>query len=211
MALADLDKPIVVIAPDYLADDHYRSSLKIAGEEDTLEHCSTLFGHKFSSIQELESFLHEFPDAGSLVSCMVDPSRMLFDTDWSGPLAEQFERYEKESASQLGPEPPASFVLQQMILGRMMTINDAVFRSARFGGSPLIDAPTSWQYLLWKYEYNGNVAPPDADGRDLLIAKAMSLSGSEHGMLSGVPPAALMEFRREGALEETRKVIQNGI
>ena len=48
-------------------------------------------------------------------------------------------------------------------------------------------------------------------GADLLIAKAISLSGAEHGMLSGVPPDALIELRREGALEEVRKVIQKGM
>jgi hypothetical protein len=212
IALADVETPIVVIAPDYLADDHYRASLTVAGQEDTLEHCSKLFGRQFSSMQDLDTFLRRFSDVKSMVSSMVDPGRMLFDTDWSGPLEEQFERHEKENASQLGPQPPSvSFVLQQLILGRMMTINDAVFRSARFGGSPLVDAPTSWQYLLWKYEYNGNVSPPEADGRDLLIAKAMSLSGSEHGMLSDIPPDALIELRREGALEEVRKAIQKGM
>jgi hypothetical protein len=209
IALADVETPIVVIAPDYLADDHYRASLTVASQEDTLEHCSRIFGRAFSSMQDLDIFLRGFSDVKSVVSSMVDPGRMLFDTDWSGPLDEQFERYEKENAPQLGPQPPSvSFVLQQLILGRMMTINDAVFRSARLGGSPLVDAPTSWQYLLWKYEYNGNVSPPETD---LLIAKAMSLSGSQHGMLSGVPPAALVELRREGALKDVRKIIQTSI
>lgn len=211
LALADVHSPIVVIAPDYLADDSYRRNLMVAGEADTLEHCSRLFGRNFASTQELQAFLQQFPSIDSMISSVTDPTRLLFDVGWEGPLADQFARYKKDYVSQFGPEPPASRVLEYLILGRMMAANDAVFRSARFGGSPLIDAPTSWQYLLWKYEYNGNVFPPDAAGRDLLIAKAISLSGSEHGMLNDVPPDALIEFRREGALEEVRKVIQKGM
>jgi hypothetical protein len=183
----------------------------VAGEADTLEHCSKLFGHNFESIEDLQAFLQQFPDASSMIARMTDPSRVLFDVEWTEPLAEQFARYDKDFASQFGRSFPPSRILEQMILGRMMTASDALFRSTRFGGSPLIDAPTSWQYLLWNYEYNGNVSPRASDGRDLLVAKAISLSGTEHGMLSGIPPDALIELRREGALEEVRKVIQRGI
>jgi len=187
LTLADLETPIVVIAPDYLAEDSYRASLMVAGEADTLEHCSKLFGRNFDSTQDLQAFLRQFHDASSMVARMTDPSRMVFDVDWTEPLAEQFARYDKDSVSKFGRSFPPSCILDQMILGRMMTANDAVFRSARFGGSPLIDAPTSWQYLLWNYEYNGNIVPPNTETRDLLINKSLSLSGSDHGMLSGLP------------------------
>lgn len=211
LALAELDPPIVVIAPDYLADSNYRASLMVAGEADTLEHCSKLFGRDFDSIQDLQVFLQQFPDSSSMISSMTDPSRMVFDVEWKEPLAEQFARYDKDFVSQFGQSFPPSRILEQMILGRMMTANDALFRSSRFGGSPLIDAPTSWQYLLWNYEYNGNVSPADTDARDLLITKSLSLSGSDHGMLSGVSPDVLITLRREGALKDMRKIIQTGI
>jgi hypothetical protein len=48
-------------------------------------------------------------------------------------------------------KPPASRILEYLILRRMTVTNDAVFQRA-------------------KYEYNGNVSPREADGRDLLSA-----------------------------------------
>ncbi len=212
LALANLETPIVVIAPDYLADLSYSSSLKVAGEADTTEHCSKLFGRDFNSIRDLRVFLDQFPDSTSMVASMVDPARNIsLDVQWTGPLVDQFARYEKDCISQFGKSQAPSHVLEQMILGRMMATSDVAFRSARFGGSPLIDAPTSWQYLLWSYEYNGNIPQPNSDVRDLLITKSLSLSGSEHGMLSGIPPDALVELRREGALTDVRNTIRSGI
>jgi hypothetical protein len=137
---------------------------------------------------------------------------MLFDTEWSGTLFEQFGRYEKDFPEQFGSSPDARLVLEQMLLGRMMQINDAVFRGSRYGGTPLIDAPTSWRYLQWKYEYQGNAIPEESDvHRDLLIAKTMALEGDEHRMLSGIPPEALIELRRNGASLELREMIRRGI
>jgi hypothetical protein len=53
-------------------------------------------------------------------------------------------------------------------------------------GSPLIDAPTSWQHLQWKYEYDGDDAISSADKRNILISKAL-----DSRMLDGVPPDTL--------------------
>lgn len=212
LGLADLDVPIVVIAPDYLADNSYRSRLHVAAEADLLEHCSRMFGRSFSEIEELREFLKECPDADELVSRLADPTRMLFDTECSEPLADQFRTYKKESVSQFGLPLGDTAILEHMLLGRMMQINDAVFRGVRYGGTPLIDAPTSWKYLLWKYEYDGKVrGPNDAQQRDLLIAQTMALEGGAHGMLSGMPPEALIELRRNRASVELREIIRRGI
>jgi hypothetical protein len=93
------------------------------------------------------------------------------------------------------------------LLGRMVQTNDAIFQSSMHGGTPLIDAPTSWKYLQWKYEYDaqGQSAPPD-DKRDVLISKAL-----ESRMLSGVPPKTLIELRRNGAAAQLREILRKGI
>jgi hypothetical protein len=211
LALAETDVPIVVITPDYLADADYRSALQIAAEEDTLEHYSLMFGTKFSSRDQFVEFLRPLSDYELLVSKIVDPSRMLFDTEWSGTLLEQFKRYAEEFPGQFGAVADARMVLEQMLLGRMMQTNDAVFRGFRYGGTPLIDAPTSWRYLQWKYEYQGSLVEACESQRDVLIAKVMSLEGVQHNMLSGIPSDALIELRKNGASADLREIIRKGI
>jgi hypothetical protein len=151
-----------------------------------------------------------------VISRLADPSRMLFDTEWSGTPLQQLERYERETAKNLVAEVDLSRdprqVLEMMIFGRMMQTNDAVFRGERYGGTPLIDAPTSWQYLLWKYDESGKTSPESSQmQRDFVIANTMALEGKEHGMLSGIPPEALIELRRNGASNELRAMLCKGI
>jgi hypothetical protein len=136
---------------------------------------------------------------------------MLFDTEWSGTLLEQFKRYAAEFPGQFGSIADPRLVLEQMLLGRMMQINDAVFRGSRYGGTPLIDAPTSWRYLQWKYEYQGSVLGARAARRDLLIAKAISLEGSSHSMLAGIPSDTLVQLRKNGASAGLREIMRKGI
>jgi len=211
LALAEVDVPIVVIAPDFLADSNYRSTLQIAAEEDTLEHYSRMFGTEFSSREQFGEFLRPLSKYEALVSRITDTSRMLFDTEWSGTLLEQFKRYAEEFPGQFGSVADPRLVLEQMLLGRMMQTNDAVFRGYRYGGTPLIDAPTSWRYLQWKYEYQGKPFENGSAQRDLLIAKTMSLEGSQHNMLAGVPSDALVQLRRNGASADLREIIRDGI
>ena len=211
LALAEVDVPIVVITPDHLADSSYRSTLQIAAEEDTLEHYSRMFSTEFSSREQFGEFLRPLSTYEALVSRITDPNRMLFDTEWSGTLLEQFKRYAEEFPGQFGSIADPRLVLEEMLLGRMMQINDAVFRGFRYGGTPLIDAPTSWRYLQWKYEYQGNPLDARDARRDLLIAKTMSLEGSHHNMLAGLPSDTLVQLRKNGASANLREIIRKGI
>jgi hypothetical protein len=97
LALADLTPPIVVIGPDDFAlENAYRVALQVAAEADTLAHASRMFDRGFSTVQEFVDFLKQFSDAEQLVSGLSDQSRLLFNSQWSGPLVEQIGRYAKE-------------------------------------------------------------------------------------------------------------------
>jgi len=153
LALADVDPPIVVVVPDPMfTEPSYRSALQVTSDGDVVKHVSAMFGRKFSSIEQLQEFLRQLPSANELAARLTDPRRFLFDSDWSGPPSEQFARYVRDTASRIPGAVGASVaeVSYRSFLGRMMQTNDLLFRSARYTGTPLIDAPTSWQYLLWK-------------------------------------------------------------
>jgi hypothetical protein len=65
-------------------------------------------------------------------------------------------------------------------------------------------------YLQWTYEYDHSAKQSEVV--HALISKAVESEGSkEFGLLSGLPPEALIQLRQEGALTELRDVIRNGI
>jgi hypothetical protein len=88
----------------------------------------------------------------------------------------------------------------------MMMANDTLLRSSWCGGSPLIDAPVSWKYLQWKYEYDAIMGHEVERKSDVLISKALGSS-----LLSGLPPETMIELRRNGAATELRALIGKGI
>lgn len=212
LALAPLDVPIVVFAPDYLSDKTYRSVLESAAEADMLQHCSTIFGAHFASQAELDAFLKPLPDCDSILKLAIDPGRILFDVESTETLSTQFANYARDFLKNDSDASRPGIVLRHMLYGRLLVVNDAVLRSNRFGGNPLIDAPTSWRYFQWKNEYREKSILADADARrDALIAKSISLDGREHRMLNGIPTESLIELRKNGALAELREIICRGV
>jgi len=217
LALADVEPPIVVVAPDHSAlDAQEMEYIQIAGEADLIEHCSRLFGRGFADAKEVDSFLARLTTADQLISKVADPSRLLFDVDWPGPLDQQIRRYTEDAFSDFNVEVDsghAGKAVQVALQGRMMQIGDLLIRSSQLRGTPLMDAPTSWQYLLWKYEYDrerGKGLFPGID--DVLLSKALQAEGDQKlALISGLPPQALIDLRRQGALADLREIIRAGI
>ena len=210
LALADLDVPIVVITPDYLAEKSYEKTLTHATDSELLAHFTSIFERPFASKDELHAFLEPFLRAEDLIAQIVNPFRLLFDTEWSGSPLEQFRRYSSHSSEHFkgAPQDPRK-ILELSVFGRFMQMNDAVFRGEKFGGTPLIDAPTSWQYLLWKYEYSATRSGPPHE--NLRVSNALAFEGRQHGMLSGLPASALIELRRNGASSQIRELLCKGV
>ena len=212
LALAELDVPIVVFAPDYLSDRTYRRVLESAAEPDILQHFSAIFGAQFSCQAELDAFLNPLPDFDSILKCAIEPSRILFDVESAEPLSTQFTDYARDFLMNDSAASKPGFALRHMVYGKLLVVNDAVLRSVRFGGNPLIDAPTSWRYFQWKNEYQEKSILADGEARrDALIAKALSLDGREHKMLNSIPKESLIALRKNGAFAELREIICRGI
>jgi hypothetical protein len=90
--------------------------------------------------------------------------------------------------------------------------NDLLLRTQRLGGTPLIDAPTSWRYLQWKLEYDASRLP-ETRTEELHVTRALqAAAGSGRiGWLGRIPPSALIELRRQGALNELRSLVGDGV
>lgn len=217
LALAGVDPPIVVIVPDLsILHTNLFEQLQNVSEADTLIHCSKLFNTELSSIDELNSFLDEIQTPELLEARIFDPDRLLFDVDWTGSIPEQIDRAIDENydlfRNSIDLKKIPSIILSTAF-GRMMQINDLLFQSSQVGGSPMIDAPTSWQYLLWKYEYDAERSKEDHPSiRGSLISMALQARDSaEFNLISNIPDQALIELRANGALKELRNVIGEGL
>jgi hypothetical protein len=70
----------------------------------------------------------------------------------------------------------------------------------------LTDAPASWKFLQWKYEYDATSGNKAAEHSNTLISKALGSS-----LLSGLPPDTLIELRKNGAAAELREIIGKGL
>jgi hypothetical protein len=217
LALVEVDPPIVVIAPDMpLIEEARQRYLFAEAESDTLVHCSKLFGKDFHDMQELNSFLKTVKKPDELFSHMTSPDRFLIDVEQPRTPSDQLRIFQEKTSPQFASsldETNMGEVIWLTLNGRLIQANEALYRSSLFRGSPLIDAPTSWQYLLWKYEYDADRTKEDNSNlTDAVIVKALQTSANgELELLSGIPAQALIELRQKGALIELREAIRKGI
>lgn len=142
-----------------------------------------------------------------------EPARALFDTEWKGSLQEQLARASTGDTypGLLGTTNPG-VILASQALGRMITSNELLVKARRLRGTPIIDAPTSWQYFVWKLEYDAAQAQALDGLQDLHTVRGLqTLSENEMRWLGRVPPAALIELRKAGALSEVRTILAKGV
>jgi hypothetical protein len=213
LACADVDPPIVVVVPDYtLLDNDERDFIARIGEQDTLVHSEKLFGRRFESMAELIEFSNSLDTMEKVLKEIKDDSRVLFDTEWPRTAEEQIKLgIDHEGVELLGTKHPGRVLVSQAF-GRMGTTNELLMKAGRLRGTPVLDVPTSWQYVAWKLEYDSEHKSEKENVEDLHILRGLqSLSGSEMKWLGKVPPKALIEIREQDALHEIRELLGNGI
>lgn len=213
LILADTDLPIVVILPDkemlYEVDRDYVMSL---GERDALFHSGKLFGRNFSSIEELFDYAKRFDTVEKVIANVKDKKRILFDAENAKSIEEQFiEQVRGESGQLLGTNHPG-LILAGWAIGRMDVCNEILIKSLALHGTPVIDAPTSWEYFKWKMEYDAERTYHDQAAKNLHIVKGLQhLGDTPLQWIGKVPPEALIELRKTGAINEIRSILAKGI
>ncbi|EFH88858.1 hypothetical protein [Ktedonobacter racemifer] len=212
LALTRLSPPLLLVVPDYaLMDASTRQMLTTSSIADLLLHSSKLFGRDFSMQEELSSFLHNLSGWETFMSRLVDPSRMLIDAESSAGLQEQLQEMRRTQGGnfdfQQYGDQWATIILMNL-LGRMLTTNKLVMGSSYYHGTPLIDAPTSWQYLLWKYQYDSERgSETHQDMKDLFLSKVLQ----DLTLITDLPEQRLIDLRRRGALAELREILSRNI
>ncbi len=215
LACADVSPPIVVVLPDMatLEEDEAQFFFGL-GQSDGAIHAGKLFGRKFSSFDEVMEFCATLDTVEWVAAEIAEPQRLLFDTEWGGSAADQLSRASGDpSYSEILGKLGAGELVASHIVGRMSICNEILVRARRLRGTPIVDAPTSWQYLAWKLEYDA--APGEAAGGGVgelhVVRGLQSLADSEMRWLGRVPPEALIEVRKSGALAEMRGILNKGV
>lgn len=215
--LADIDPPLVVIAAEqWLLDTDVADELFAAGNVDLLEHCSRMFGRDFDSQEELTSFFQGIGSPDDLMLVLAKPELLLFDTEWDGSVPDQLERFRRRFVGDFAPAIDSDVLgelVHRSLIGRMMQSNDILGQSSLLGGSPLVEAPTSWQYLLWKLQYDQKRSlEVDPELMATFVNKAVTVAGRDKfPLIAELPPKALIELRRKGMMEQLREVIRSGV
>lgn len=213
LALAELETPILVIIPDKeMLEEFAFEKIRELGEKDAIYHARKVFDRKFKSFEELIEFGRELNTVDKVLSEVKDKKRVLFDLDFKEPLNVQLENQVKgESARGMRTDNPG-LIVSLLGLGRMSVCNELLIKSTKVGGVPLIEAPTSWEYFKWKLEYDAERTFPEKDYSKMHIVKG--LNGLDRGKLQWIgkiPPKALIELRKDGAINEIRAILSKGM
>lgn len=216
LAVADVDPPIIVVAPDRSSIDANEPNVIAAvSKADAVTHAGVLFGRSFRNLDEAKDFADSLRDVDAVVRALDRPNRLLFDVEWQGPLQDQIKRVlaEQPELQTLVGDKPGRIALSQAV-GRMAQANDLLLRTQQLRGVPLIQAPTSWRYFQWKLEYD-TTRFPDGDSHlsDLFVVRALqaAVNNGRVSWLGRVPTAALIELRRRHAVGEIRKTLSDGV
>jgi len=211
LATADVGNPIVVFTPfQSSVDDHEAELLRRGTEADGLKHAQALYGREFESLDDFRKFSSTLDTPSRVVEELSDPDRLLFDTEWQGTLEEKIQRSLDGDWSQMtGDSHPGQMVVDTCF-GRMGQATDLLLKSRYLMGTPLIDAPTSWNYFNWKLEYNSALAP-DKLTHLHMVKGLQHVAETDEQWLGDIPPEALIEMRREGAFEEIRDALASGV
>ena len=212
LACAEVDVPIIAVLPDLtILREQEGEFIHSLGKEDSLVHTGKLFGRTFTSFEELIDFAQTLDTIERAVAEIVDEDRVLFDTEWPSDIVSQLnEALENEHYKPFIDSPGMLLVSQS--LGRMSVSNELLVKSQRLNGTPIIDAPTSWQYLVWKMEYDAERVESQIGAHDLHVVRGLQdLSNNEMKWLGNIPPDALIDIRKQGAMDEIRDMLGKGI
>lgn len=211
LAIADVPKPLVAVLPDrHGLEESYRKFVHDCASDDTVKHAKRLFGRDFADVEELADFLKHFKTSADIVSVLRQPDELVFATEWDGGLADHIDRFIGENGKKLGITVPGQAVFLQL-LTRFSQANDSYQRSRELRGTPIVRAETSWMWFNWMLRANAQELDDEAL-TGLHIARALGTNvKNEISWLGNVPPAALIEIRKTGALDEIRALLGMGI
>lgn len=214
LACVNISPPIIIIYPDQTEfNDDEKKYIYNLGQEDSIYHASKIFGRIFATHEEMIDYCKNLDTVEKAVAAVKDPSRVLFDTEWDGSLSDQLiKRINDPLLSSMLPIKHPGLILASQAVSRMGTSNELLVKTSQLRGIPLIDAPTSWQYFVWKLEYDSYRNSEILKQPNIHIVHALqNLSNKKFQWIGNIPPKDLIDIRKTGALSEIRDILGSGI
>lgn len=216
VATAGLTPPVALILPhpDDLRRGEHKGLISRA-EPAILKHGAYLFGREFTALDEFREFCESLRTIDQVVVELKGPDRILFDSEWGRSPEAQLGRVMSEPYPNLPGFDPAiagNHVFGAS-LGRMPQALGAQENATHFGGTPLINAETSWRYYTWFLEYESIKSIRDVRAtKSAHVSRALVSEANQNlSWLGNVPPATVLEIRRNGQTEELRRILSAGI
>lgn len=215
IALADVDPPIAMIVPNSDdADEEDRKSLILRATPAICAHAEYLFDRTFESVEELQEFCIYLKTVDSVMKELKRPDRLIFDTEWGKDPVEQLSRSLRENSHFPGMnEANAGLHVFASNIGRMPQAFGAQQAANHFGGSPYINAETSWLHFTWLLEYQGAPSHDDLNIRHSMHVVRALVSEADNNLqwLGNVPPETVLEIRKRGLANELRELLGQGV
>ena len=215
IALADVDPPIAMIVPNPDdADDEDRKGLILRASPAICAHAKYLFDRTFESVEELQDFCIRLKTVDQVVKELKRPDRLIFDTDWGKDPVQQLSMSLKENNHFPAMDKSnAGLHVFASSIGRMPQAMGAQQAANHFGGSPFINAETSWLHYTWLLEYQGAPREDDLTNRHSMHVVRALVSETTNNLewLGNVPPETVLEIRKRGLAEELRELLGRGV
>jgi hypothetical protein len=178
-----------------------------------LKHAQYLFGRVFDSLEHLKDFCDSLTTVDRVLAELKGADRLLFSTEWDqNPRAQLLGTISEYPIRIPGfDQEIAGHHVINACCSRMPQALAAQEKALRFGGTPLINAETSWLYYTWLLEYN---AAPQNERSDqtMHIARALGTESENNlAWLGKVPPKTVLEIRQRGHAEEIREMLGHGV
>ena len=215
IALADVDPPIAMVVPnpDDAGDDD-RKGLILRATPVICAHAKYLFDRTFESLEEFQEFCAHLKTVDQVAKVLKRPDRLIFNTAWGNDPVQQLTMSLKENSYLPGmSKPNAGFHVFTLSSGRMPQALGAQQAANHFGGTPFINAETSWLHFTWLLEYQGAPREDDLTNRHTMHVVRALVSESHNNLewLGNVPPETVLEIRKRGLADELRELLGNGV
>jgi hypothetical protein len=214
VATADVTPPVALVLPH--PEDLTRgekSGVILRAQPAILKHGSYLFGRNFGAIDEFRAFCEELRTTDQVLAEIKGKDRILFDSEWGQTPKSQLERALREGLPVL-PGLDRSVAGNHVFaatMGRMPQALAAQENAAHIGGTPFINAETSWQYYTWFLEYQSIQTSSD-QAISAHVSRALASEGNRRlSWLGNVPTSTVLDIRRNGQADELREMLGAGI